>query len=178
MPGGGSTRGRIIFVVIGLVVLIILVAVIAGLLNSGKKSSVEQLRSIALQQAEISRVAGIGVMNARGSEARNLAITTQLSLQSDQTTTVALLADQKVKLGPKNFLAAKNPKTDSLLTDATERNQFDEVFVKELTSQLAVYQKDVKAVYETAKSDSTRQALATTFKNSQVLLSSSPPQTN
>ncbi len=131
LPRTDSTKQRIIFVGLGVVVLFIIVSVVVSLLNSASNQNVVDLQSVAKQQTEIIRVANIGASKAKDSKTSNFALTTSLSLASSQTNTLEALKKAGRKMSPKDLNAGKNTDTDSLLTKAEQANSFDETFIEE-----------------------------------------------
>jgi hypothetical protein len=164
VPGGNSKRGRIIIAVSGIVLLFIIASLVMVMLASSGNSQKETLLKTAQQQAELIRVSKIGVDKARDPAARNLAITTNLSLQSDQTTLLS-----HVKLSTKEIALGKNTKTDIDLTTAEQSNRFDEVFTATIQTELAAYQKTLKTAYDQASSKKLKASLSDLYTHAGVL---------
>jgi hypothetical protein len=164
IPGGHSKQGRILIVVGGIILLILIASLVMVMLSSAGNGQKETLLKTAQQQAELIRVSKIGVDKARDPAARNLAITTNLSLQSDQA---ALLSH--VKLSSKEIALGKNTKTDIDLTSAEQSNRFDEVFTTTLQTELAAYQKTLKTAYDQASSKKLQASLSELYTHAGVL---------
>lgn len=166
----GNKRGRIILVAIVTVVVLIIGIVIMGIIKGSGDKTVPGLISIAQQQTEIARIAAIGAQKARSTDTKNFAMTTQVSLESDQLTTVALIKANKGKADTVILAGGKNTKTDALLTQAEQANKFDEVFKQKIQADLVAYQKLVKTTYDTAEGKKTKQALSVVYKHASLLL--------
>lgn len=165
IPTGGSKQGRILIVVGGVILLIIIATIVMAVISSAGKGQEEVMLKAAQQQAELIRVSKIGIDKARDPAARNLAVTTNLSLQSDQTALAA-----HVKASAKDLALGKNTKTDIALTTAEQSNKFDEVFTATIQSELIAYQKTLKSAYDGATSKKTKASLSDQFNHASVLL--------
>ena len=170
LPRTDSTKQRIIFVGLGVVVLFIIVSVVVSLLNSASNQNVVDLQSVAKQQTEIIRVANIGASKAKDSKTSNFALTTSLSLASSQTNTLEALKKAGRKMSPKDLNAGKNTDTDSLLTKAEQANSFDETFIEEITKELRTYQTTVKKALASSSSENTEQNLQKAYAQVDSLL--------
>ncbi len=170
---GGNKRERIIIAVFGATLLIVLIGIVGAILgNSGKKAG-QDLIEVAQAQTEIIRVAGIGTSKARGTDAQNLARTTSSTIQTDNTNTLALLSKANIKTNAKELALTRNAKTDLLLTQAGETNQFDAVFTAELNKLLTAYQKTLQKAYGDASAKLTLNVLTEQFRHTEVLLAPS-----
>jgi hypothetical protein len=167
LPSG--KQGRIMVVAGGAAVLLIIALLLGSILSSAGKENVENLVIAAKQQNELIRVAEIGSSKARGQAAKNIAITTKLSLQSQQAAMLDALKTQGRKLTPKDLAASQNPKTDQLLTQAEQSNKFDEVFIDTMQTSLTNYQKAVQKAYDGATSRKLKAALADQYKSANTL---------
>lgn len=165
LPKGSSKQSRIFIVLGGIILLIILASVAMVLISNAGKGNQETLLKAAQQQAELIRVSKIGIDKARDPATRNLAMTTNLSLQSDQTVLLT-----HVKVSSKQLALGKNTKTDIALTTAEQSNRFDEVFITTIQSELATYQKTLKNAYDGASGSKTKATLAAEYKTAGLLL--------
>ncbi len=169
-PGGNSLTSRLIFIGGGVVILFLIGMLVISLLNSGAKSLKNEYTSLVLQQAELIRVSDIGVEKARQSKAKNLAITTRLSLTSQQPDLLALAKKAGAPTEPKILATGADAKTDTLLTTADQSNQFDEEFTKFIYASLLKYQQSLKNVYDATSKTSTKDTLSKNFNAVNVLL--------
>lgn len=147
---------RILIVVGGGVVLLIIGIVAFSLLSGGSNTSAQSLK-IAQMHAELIRVSEIGVNKARTQAAKNLAITTQLTLASDQPA-ITDIANKDQKVTDKLLRAGQDADTDKALTEAEQRSQFDAVFTPLLVDEIREYAKELTAAVNASKSKSTKEA--------------------
>lgn len=171
--GGNSMKSRIILVVIGAFILIMGAIGVNAIVNSGPDNK-QQLLELAQQQTELIRVAEIGVKNSSGLQAKNLAITTELTLTTERNTLVAALKTQKVKVNDKTLKAKADSKTDRALTTAQQNNRFDEEFLKTIQEDLKEYQQNMKAAYNTTTNKKLREALKLQYANANIIIGIKP----
>lgn len=177
LPGGGnSMRSRILLVAGGIMILLVVGVIVMNLLSSGDKHARTQLTELAQTQAEIIRVSEIGQEKARQPVTKNLAITTGLSLKSDQTELVATLAKQNIKLSAAQLAGGKNAKTDSILGTAEQSNRFDEIYMQTLNTLLIGYQKQLSTAYEGTTKKQLRETLKKQYDHSLILINQTKSQ--
>lgn len=165
----GSKTGRILVVLGGAIALIIVAVITMSLLNSGNTAGTDMLAA-AQQQTELVRVADIGMQKAHDPATQNFAATIKTTLESQQKSTTEVLAKLKVKANPKLLALGANPKTDTLLEQAEQTNQFDTVFTKTITEQLTTYQASLKTAYDAVSSKSIKQTLNDQYRQVALLL--------
>lgn len=124
------------------------------------------LASVGRQQANILQAAEIGEEKARGQVARNLAITTKLSLIDDQKSLKAALGGKNVSIS-----TSDDPEITQMLTVAEQANRFDDEFLEYLHTELTSYARNLQAAYNTTtKLDKDlREVLAAQYKNAKYL---------
>ena len=152
----------------GVLVLLLLMSL---LFSGGGPSNADLLLKVAQRQNELIRVAGIGVKEARGTKALNLARTVELNLKSDQTPLLEALKAQKVKVNAKQLAVSTSGETTKMLTEAAQNNRFDEAFVTFVQAELLNYQKDLKEAYSTSTKPALKDALKAQYDNASVLIS-------
>lgn len=169
LPSSGSSKvQRALVITVVLIIIVVLFMVGSSLLSSGDKAKKEQLISVAKQQNELIRVSEIGLKKAKSAEARNLAMTTQLSLISEQAELQSAVKGTGVKISAKT-IGGKDPKTDDLFTKAEQANNFDDVFIQKLQADLTKYAKAVKVAYNNTTSKKAKLALEAQFNNAATL---------
>lgn len=168
--GGGGQKKRIIIVSIAAVLLLIVSLIVFSILSSGGGNVKADYQKLVQQQAELIRISEIGVSKARQTETKNLAITTQLTLSSDQAELLKIAKKAKAKTDAKSLVLGKDTKTDALLTTADQTNQFDQTFIKTLLAQLKDYQDNLKKVYDASSSKSTKDTLSKDYDAVKILL--------
>lgn len=157
--------------------MIIALVVISFISNAGKSSS-QSLIDLARQQQELIRVAEIGVSGSRSTNTKNLAATAQLSLQTTQNDTIALLKKQGYKLSVKDLALKENSQTDQQLDAANLNNSFDDTFTKLIRTQLANYRSSLNGAYKASKSKTERQILQTSYNGVTLLIGDQTAQSN
>lgn len=172
LPAGASKQTRIIIVAAGAVVLLLVILMVSALLSSAGKANKQSLLKAAQLQAEIIRISDQGAERAKGSAAKNLAMTTSLSIKSDQNILLGLMKSQGIKVGGAQLAAGKNQKTDEILTNAEQSNRFDEVFVQTIQKLLTDYQASLKAAYDNTSSQKLKQTLSDQFEHADLLATS------
>lgn len=168
IPGGSKKTQRIIFISGVIVFLIIGFMIFSTIAGSGNKAQKEQLKQVVYKQKELIRISEIGFKKARTNEAKNLAITTQLSLTSEQSELQGALKILGVKSDAKSVGGA-DKKKDEKLTAAEQSNSFDEVFLEMLKADLIDYAKATQEAYKNNTSKKTKAALESQFNNAATL---------
>ncbi len=168
LPSGNSKTQRIIIFAAGLLILIMFIIIGSSFLTSGSKSSKEQLKSVVYQQKELIRISEIGIKKATGSEAKNLAITTQITLVSEQSELQSALKTLGVKSDAKS-IGGPDKKTDERLTLAEQSNEFDKVFLEIMREDLTEYAKAAQTAYKNNTNKKTKAALEAQFNNAATL---------
>lgn len=167
-PLGGGKKNRTIIFGAGAVILIAVIFIVAGFISNLSKPNTDALVSAARQQQELIRIADIGVQKAKTQEAKDIAITTKLSMESEQKEMQNAI--KAAKLNPKKVLVgSKDAKADAALTTAEQNNRFDDEFLKIMTAKLTAYQKTVKTAYDNATGKVLREALATQYNSANAL---------
>ncbi len=169
LPGGNSTKGRMIIAGIGLIIFIIIAGIFMNLILGAGKPDTKALVAAAKEQNELIRVAQIGVDKAQTQAAKDIAITTKLSLQSQQKEMLSAAASAGRKLNSKELSSSRNAKVDATLTEAEQNNRFDEVFIEVINIELKEYQQIVKRAYEGTNDKKLKEALAVQFQSANTL---------
>jgi type II secretory pathway pseudopilin PulG len=143
---GKSMPVRIALIVGLLIIVILLFVVISSFLSSAGNAQKQRLIETAQAQTELIRVMELGEDKASDLGVRSLAVTTRMSIASDQQDIKSALVKRgyKEKSLSKVLGASKNPKTDAALEEAAANNRFDETFLEILAKQLADYKRLVQ----------------------------------
>jgi len=174
--GGLTTTNKFAFVGLISAILVVVMGVLYFALNAGKPNNEAQLISLAQQQTELIRVAGLGLKDARETQSRQLATTTLLNITSDLNNLKPRLAAAKVKLKDAALGAGKNSKTDQALEKAKENNQFDTVFLKTLQDELVDYQKNMNAAYKDTANIQLKAELKKQYENASLIINVKPEE--
>lgn len=171
IPGSGSSKTqRIVLVVAGLVILFMLIFIFASFITSSGRSNTEQLTAVLQTQTEVSRVAEIGENKSSTENAKKLASTVNIVVESQKNQLNSLLAKQEIKINPKQLSAGRKTETDQTLTTAEKNGRFDDAFVQTMRAELEGYQKTLKAAYDGSPSKSIREALNADYQQVTLLL--------
>jgi hypothetical protein len=168
-----GTKQLIILGVAGIFLLGLIGMLVYSLSNRGPTNK-QQLISIALEQNELIRVSTIAIKEAKGTQARNLAMTTKLSLRSDQSSLIAALGSQNVKLSSKQLQGGKKTQNDQKLTEATQNNRFDEVYLELIQKALVDYQRNLNAAYKTTVSARLKQTIKAQYQHASLIIGVDP----
>lgn len=152
---GPSKKKRIMIAIGGGSVLLIVLIIVASLLFGGGGDNTQTSLKLAQMHTELIRVSELGKERSRGQAAKNLATTTNLTLQSSEASIVAVASKEK-KVATKLLSAGEDPKTDKTLTEAEQRSQFDDIFIPLLVDEIKEYQIVLKQTYESSKSKSNK----------------------
>lgn len=173
--GGGfnatstSMLQRALIVGGGLVVLIILAVVFINILSGGNNHAATI--KVAQEQTEIARVATEAATQQSIDETtKDVALTAQLSITSDQQQLLALLAKEGVKPDTKQLALLKNSQTDSQLSTAEQAGTYGSTFLTVLKADLAGYQTSLKQAFNGSHSKSERQLLSNAYDSATLLL--------
>lgn len=172
--GGPSFKRRLLIVVGGGLVLLLVFIILFSVIFGSGGGNTDQLKALAQEQQEIARVAEIGNLKAKSPNNKALAITTKLSVQTDQNQLTTLLEKQGIKLNSKDLALKKDADTDATLTQAEQNNRFDEVFAQIMDEKLAVYQKSLQAAYQNS-SKNTKSILDSSYKSAGLLVAMPAP---
>ncbi|HXY18314.1 MAG TPA: hypothetical protein VEH48_02760 [Candidatus Nitrosopolaris sp.] len=134
---GGSGAMKILFGLLGVLVIVIIFAVVAG---GGGPSNAQQLVAVAGRAQEIARVSSLLQQQSNDPNTQYLAATAQIALTSEQYRITGYLKAHKVKVSPAQLAAYQNKNTDSQLITAKQNNDLEETFDAYLKSSLEAYQ--------------------------------------
>lgn len=169
-PGGSSKKGRIVIAVIGAALILIIGIIVSSILGNAGESTKNDLVTAVQQQTELIRISDIGIKDAAGAEAKNLAITTNLSLSSVQDDLQDLATKAGAKLEKRTIDAGKDEQTDKDLESAKQINRFDETFTEVMQEKLLAYQQTLKRIHEAAQNESSKNTLSELYNNASNLI--------
>ncbi len=159
---------RLILIVGGGLLLIVVVWIFASVVLGGKSDT--GLLSVAQAQTELIRVATEGTQDATVQTTKNLAITTQLALDTDQGQLLAYASKHGTKISPKQLGLTKNASTDQQLSNAQAASNFDAVFAQVMQTNLQAYAGILKQAFNASASTTQKQLLSTEYARANLLL--------
>jgi hypothetical protein len=153
-----------------------LMAVVAVVLNAttGSKTNTADLTALAQTQNEIIRVAQVGNTTAVQQTTKNLAITTQYSLMTEQANVLAFLSRHGVSLKSKDLKLKQNAATDRQLASAKATSTFDLVFSQIMQQELQSYASTLKKLYSSSSTQKEKDLLSSDYSDVQLLISQIP----
>lgn len=167
---------KIGLIVGGVLVFMIIVTVGINLLTGGKTNTTDIL-SLVETQAELVRVTGSLSGPANDQTVKNIAMSANLTLVTQQQQTTALLATKGVKVSVKELLLKKDATTDTQLQAATQSNTFDSVFTQILQKKLGSYTDDLQTYYKNATDSNVKKLLQQDYAQAQLLKTQIPSTT-
>ena len=164
---------KIIFI-LGIAFAVIVVMAIVVNLAAPKRLGNADLISLAQTQQEIIRVADAGNAGAVRQTTKNLAITTEYTLRTQQAALLDTLAKQGVKVKDKELGLKQDASTDLKLKEAQQTSTYDTTFSQIIEDELRSYANNVSALHDRTASESQRDFLSTNFTQAQLLISQVP----
>lgn len=159
---------RIILIVGGGIFLIIVIAILASVIFGSKSDT--GLLTAAQAQTELIRVATEGTQQATVQTAKNLAVTTQLALDTDQGQLLAYAAKHGTKISTRQLGLTKNAATDQQLSNAQAASNFDAVFAGVMQTGLQAYLTSIQQTFKATANKSEQQVLNTDYVHAKLLL--------
>jgi hypothetical protein len=174
-PKRSSPFGKptgLLFIVGAVVFVVILFVIILNIARGGGSSS-QPYVTVAQEQVEISRVAGLDLGRVQDTDVKNFATTTRLTMASDSTAFTTFLGEHGVKISKKQLAAGVVSTTDAQLTSAISSNTLDPTLRTVLQNELKQYQSDLAKAYRITSNGSTRTMLKQLNNNAELLLTQS-----
>ncbi len=174
--GGGSLIKRILVILGLLAVLVIIAAVVVNFIIP-KDTSGQSLLTVAQKQQEIARISEQIATQSSSDSLKNLAVNIQLSISSDQQTTVAYVKSKRVQTNDKILALKHDTKVDALLANAKTTNTYDTVAAQTLVAELQAYQTMLKTTFSATSSKKAQAIIQSDYDNA-ALLSAQAAQTS
>lgn len=169
--GSPNTKG-ILFVVAAVAVVVIILVVVMAIVRGGGASSADFV-TIAQEQQEINRVAGLQGDSLTDPDARNFVTATKLTMSSDKASLLDYMKRAGLKVSEKELALGQSTATDSKLTDAQSTNTLDATLVKILQDELTQYQQSLAKAYQHTTGKNGRALLVELNDNATLLLTQS-----
>jgi hypothetical protein len=168
---------KVVMLLGGIILLLIVGAVLSSLLFKGK-TNVQDLIGIAETQNEIVRIATQGTTQSSFQVTKNLAINSELSVQTNQQQFLNYLSKHGTKVGSKTLALKKSSTTDQQLTTAIQSSNFDNVFVQLMQQQLQAYITELEQAEGNSSSTTAKQLINTSLTAAKILLAQVPSSTD
>jgi predicted metalloprotease len=167
--GGGSFTKKLLFILGGAVIVVMLMWVVGNIIG-GSSVNTAEVKSLTQAQQEITRVAEEGAQNATDQELKNAAVSTQLTIASQQKEWMAFLAQYGTEVKEEELELKHNATTDKTLEDAKASSTFDLAFDQTMESYLGQYSNTLKTDFEKSTDATQRTLLKAHYEQTQLLL--------
>lgn len=171
--GGRSILLQIAVLVGGAVIVMVVIGVVVSALT-GNKLNTTDLINLAAEQIEITNIAQTGGGMATQASNQQLAINTQLTVETDNRALLDFLAEQGIKVTSKELAADQNLATTEQLQSAQSNSTVDIVFAQIMQSQLQAYSSNIKKDYAEASNSTLKKLLDTDYTQAKLLLEQVP----
>ncbi|HET8669388.1 MAG TPA: hypothetical protein VFM05_01825 [Candidatus Saccharimonadales bacterium] len=171
---GGSNFLMTIGLIIGGALLLIIVLAVLLSAFAPKSVGTADLITMAQVQNELIRVADQGARSGTQQATKNLGVTIQYTMQTQQKQTLTFLSQNGTNLGEKDLKLKQNASTDQQLTSAKTTSTFDLVFADIMENELTTYSNDLKQLYSKAASKKEKDLMSSFYEQTQLLISQIP----
>ncbi|HEU4914773.1 MAG TPA: hypothetical protein VFT16_05240 [Candidatus Saccharimonadales bacterium] len=165
-------------VTLGLIIggALIFMIVLTLLLNAvgGKTLSKADLIALAQTENELVRVSQTAAATATQQTTKNLAVTIQFSMLTQQKKTLNFLAQNGVDVDEKELGLKQNATTDQQLASAKTTSTFDLTFSQIMQDELEAYARNLKALNASAANKTESDLTSTFYTQTQLLISQIP----
>lgn len=172
--GGGSPIKLLILVAGGVFLLMIVTVIVLNMLSGGTNANKADLTALAQTQNELSRVSQAATTDATQQTTKNLAITIELTMDTEQKRTVNYLSSKGTKISAKDLKLKQNATTDQQLASAKSTSTYDLTYAQIMQTQLTNYSNSLKALYDKTKSKTEQSILSDFYTQTQLLISQIP----
>lgn len=154
----------------GGVFLLILVFVVASQLFANKNTTSPLLLGIAQRQQEVIRLATLGKQNVSNESLKGFALTTELSVGTNQTQLLGYLSTHGGQPKPELLGLKKDSASDTLLEKAQATSTYDSAFQTVLANELRAYATDLQSAYKQTSSAKAKQLLKDSYTSAAMLV--------
>lgn len=178
LPGGNSVISRLLIVVGGIFILLIIFMVVKNLVLVDSTNA-PLLISAANQQQELIHLSGKAILEPTlEATTKNFALTTQLTLVSQQQQLLVYLQSQGHKITPKQLVAQVSLATDQQLAASVAASTYDSTFRQIMQTKLTSYKQTLQQAYTKTSGSAGRELINKDYASSQLLLQQLNPTTN
>jgi len=165
--GGGKSNILVtVIAAVGGLTLIILV----GSMFFGGSSDKDTLLTVARKQSELIALAEIGADKAGSNQSQSFALSTKMSITTEQQTLVSQMAKRE-KVSAKDYADSVDSADETTLETAERNGRFDEVFNNLMKEKLTEYQRVLQTANSQVQGKTSKSILAESFKDTGLLLS-------
>jgi len=168
MFNGKNTLQRVA-VVVGLLVIVLIVFSIGRSLLGGK-SNTPQFLSVAQNQQQIIELSNNALqVSGLTLENRNFAVTTKVSVASDQKLILNYLKNKKFKTNDQLLNKTIDAKASKKLADSIANNTYNDTFKTIMQEKLQLYQDSLVSAYQSSKTANTKKVLEDISSSADIL---------
>jgi hypothetical protein len=171
--GGNNFMFTLVIIIGGAVLFMIILALVLNAVG-GKTSSKTDLIGLTQTENELARVSQTAASGATQQTTKNLAVTIQYTMLTQQKKTLNVLGANGVKIGEKDLKLKQNALTDQQLASAKTTSTFDLIFSQLIQDQLESYANDIKTLHNRAASKTERDLTSDFYEQTQLLISQIP----
>lgn len=171
--GGGNFAVTIGVIVGGAFLFMIILAIILNSLSGGS-SSKASLIGLAQTENELARVSQQAATSATQQTTKNLAVTIQLTMLTQQKRALTLLANNGTNVGEKDLALKQNAQTDQQLASAKTTSTFDLTYSQLIQDQLEAYANELKTLHNKTASKAESDLTSSFYEQTQLLISQIP----
>jgi len=157
----------------GTLLFMIIVTLLLNIFTSGG-SNKDDLISLAQTQNELIRVSSNAVPAATQQTTKNLAVTVQFTLTTQQQQILDILANSGTKLKKKQLALKQNGETDQKLANAKATSTFDSTFAQLMQEELESYANTIKQFGNKTTSQTQRDLATDYYQQTQLIISQIP----
>jgi competence protein ComGC len=169
LPGSGSLLGKVVLIAVAIILLLIIFSVVKGLV--GGHSNVDDFVGVAQDQQEIIHLATNALEEPSLSTVnKDSALTSQLSLKSDQAATIKYLSSIHKKVKSKALDQKVNPSIDTQLSAAATASTYNQTYHDIMLAELNAYKGHLQAAYLRSKGPNGRTLLSKNFNDANLLI--------
>jgi len=168
-----SFKTRLLIAGGGGLLLILFIWVFIALLSNSSNSPTAPLIGIAQAQNELARISLLASQNAVAQPTKTFAITTNLSLLSEQQAVLAYLHGLGSNPSSAVLQATLNISSDASLKVAQNTGSYDQTYISIAQSELSSYENALKQAFANTKNLKEQQLLSTAFTQAQLLMQQS-----
>ena len=154
------------------VVLIILVVLVALLATN--KTNTADLVSLAQSQQEIIRIATLGTTDSNIQATRNLAVTTEYSVKSQQQIILARLNKLGKKVSSKDLTLKQDATVDQKFAAAKANSTYDQTYTQVVQDKLSAYSQQLQTMISKTPAGALHETLIDYNQQTQLLIAEVP----
>jgi hypothetical protein len=171
--GGGNFAMTIGLIVGGALLFMIILTLILNAFG-GSKVGTADLITLAQTQNELVRVSDQGARTGVQQVTKNLGVTIQYTMDTQQKQVLSYLAANGTEVDPKDLKLKQNASTDQQLASAKTTSTFDLVFSQIMQTELDSYANDLKQLHARAATKTERDMMSKYYEQTQLLISQIP----